>query len=187
MPVYLLCPASLRSCSSRSPKLRSVSTSVRRSGLPMLRELGRIAACLICSVVLVLFVPSSAWSGSTDTAGSGEQPSSSPASESASPSVEPQPSDVPSLSPSGSESSSSDPAPAPATESTAVDEPSPPAPTVTETVTAEPEPVPAALEAETTDPVIVRLDDETTALLLLTAALVALGVGARVVGSFGGR
>lgn len=34
---------------------------------------------------------------------------------------------------------------------------------------------------------VVRLDDETTALLLLTASLVAVGVGARIVGSFGGR
>jgi hypothetical protein len=51
----------------------------------------------------------------------------------------------------------------------------------------EPEPDPAAMAETTGEPLVVTLDDETQTWLLWTCAVVSLGVGARVVGSFGGR
>lgn len=144
-------------------------------------DAGKALGWLICCVLLVLLVPSASWSASDETEPSVTSPSSSPVPESESPSPV-QPSEVASSpSSSGESSGPSDPAGTTA----------PPAPTETVTVTAEPSPelAPEALMAEGTeaDPMIVRLDDESTALLLLTCALLAFGVGARVVGSFGGR
>jgi hypothetical protein len=59
-----------------------------------------------------------------------------------------------------------------------------PEPTVTETVTLEPEPQQETTSLETGEPTEVRLSDDDRALVGLAACLLALGVGARIVGSF---
>lgn len=211
-------------------------------------ELGRVLACLISSVLLVLLVPSAVWSASGVSVGSGTSLSSSPVLASGPLSVVSRssvsssrwfagprtsrlaltehvpgvPTDllVTSKTPETVSLQWSAPATAPAptgyevrvnagvptalglvltttltglTPATAYDvevrslagvEPSPWVLAAATTDPAPPAPTGSGTEA---DPTIVRLDEESTALLLLTSAVVALGVGARVVGSFGGR
>jgi hypothetical protein len=142
----------------------------------VLADVLRIVGCVICSAVLVLLVPSSAWSD--DTASPEPSPSSSPSATS-SDEPEPAPGDAGSVSP----APSGEPSPAPASET-----PAPPVPAETVTVTAEPVPsdVEQTSEGTQADPVIVRLDDPTSALILLTACLSVTCLGLMAVTSMRG-
>lgn len=147
-------------------------------------DLGRALACLIFSGLLVLLVPSAAWSEHGEVHSSEPSPSSSPVSESASPSPDPLSSEPSSPSSSGPESSPSGPS-----DPALVEEPTPtadPTPSDAETVyvVQEPPPETAAVEGEPVPPTEVALSTDDRALLGLTACLLALGVGARIVGSF---
>lgn len=154
-------------------------------------DLGKALACLIFCGLLVLLVPSSAWSVGGEEPSSSTSPSPSPAPESASPSEAPTSSESASPSPSGSSGTSSEepspevsPVPEPSPGGTApVDPTTPPEPAETVYVVTEapaPEQNAALAEGET----VVSLSDDDRALVGLAACLLALGVGARIVGSF---